>query len=221
MIETTNLLIIAPHHDDEVIGCGGIIARAAQAGYGVDVVYVTAGYLGVPHVSDVNVAMKMREIEAKQAGTILGVRRQIFLRKPDREFSYSLTIVKELIGIIRSGIYTTICFPHENEGDYEHNLVNQIMKEAVWLARSPYLPELGEPSQIAQVYLYEVWTPISSYHIKIDISDYLSLKANALLAYHSQFTEQQVEGIIGLNKYRAAMTSASIRAAEVFKLMNN
>ncbi|MFQ3611471.1 MAG: PIG-L family deacetylase, partial [Fimbriimonadales bacterium] len=37
------LLIIAPHPDDEVLGCGGLIAEAVRQGSAVRVVAITAG----------------------------------------------------------------------------------------------------------------------------------------------------------------------------------
>ena len=38
-----NVLVIAPHPDDEVLGCGGTIARSALAGDRVQVVVATRG----------------------------------------------------------------------------------------------------------------------------------------------------------------------------------
>jgi len=38
-----HLLVVSPHPDDEVIGCGGLIRRVRERGGRVDVVYVTQG----------------------------------------------------------------------------------------------------------------------------------------------------------------------------------
>lgn len=38
-----NIMIIAPHPDDEIIGCGGLISRCKQAGGQVHVLYMTIG----------------------------------------------------------------------------------------------------------------------------------------------------------------------------------
>ena len=63
--------IIAPHPDDEVLGCGGTIARLADAGAEVHVVIVTRGC--PPHFSDAYMDRVMAEADAAHA--ILGVRR--------------------------------------------------------------------------------------------------------------------------------------------------
>ena len=44
-------LILAPHPDDEVLGCGGAILAHRQAGNPVDVIVVTDGRLGVTDAS--------------------------------------------------------------------------------------------------------------------------------------------------------------------------
>lgn len=213
----SSVLIVAPHHDDEVIGCGGTIAFLSDSGCAIDVAYMTAGYSGIPHVTDQAKAIALREAEAYEVGRILGIRQQMFLRHPDRDLGYSLKQVHEIVKILRSGGYSGVCFPHEAEQDYEHRVVHQIVGEAVWLAASSYFPELGLPLVLQYVMMYEVWTPLQVINLKQDISQYVDLKINALAAYASQFTSAQAERIVGLNAYRAAMTNQTMRAAEVFR----
>ncbi|MBI2934851.1 MAG: PIG-L family deacetylase, partial [Chloroflexi bacterium] len=42
------LLVLAPHIDDEVIGCGGVIGRLSRLGAEITVVYLTDGRRGNP-----------------------------------------------------------------------------------------------------------------------------------------------------------------------------
>ena len=42
-------LVLAPHHDDETLGCGGTLARLCQSGWHVKLVIVTDGALGDPN----------------------------------------------------------------------------------------------------------------------------------------------------------------------------
>src|SRR5690348_6988030 len=44
--EAGKVVVLAPHMDDEIIGCGGTIARHAAAGASVTVVYLTDGRRG-------------------------------------------------------------------------------------------------------------------------------------------------------------------------------
>lgn len=211
-----NILVIAPHHDDEVIGCGGTIASVTRVGYQVDVMYMTAGDLGIPGV-DRSKAIKKRESEAKCACKILGVRKPIFLHHPDREIVYSLALVKNIIKIVRNGSYDGLVFPHADEQDREHRVVHEIVGEASWMVSSKYFPELGKPLQLKTILMYEVWTPMQFFNFQVDISDTLNTKWEALAQYASQFTPEQANRVLGLNTYRAAMHGSARIAVEVFK----
>lgn len=213
-----SVVVIAPHHDDEVIGCGGTIVDLAGRGHPVDVVYVTAGYCAQPGISDREVATAISEAEARKAGRLLGVRQQIFLREPDRAISYSYDLLYAMIRILRKGVYAGVYFPHQDETDREHRVVYEVMNEAVWLAATAYLPELGEPVRLSRVQTYEVWTPFSSFHVQNDISPYIELKIEALSAYVSKLSRTMAEQIVGLNHYRGAMAGRPARAMEVFRI---
>ena len=60
-----NVLVIAPHNDDETIGVGGTIAKLAKAGHRITVCEVTSG-------PPTPIALKVVE-EAKRAHAVLGV----------------------------------------------------------------------------------------------------------------------------------------------------
>ena len=45
-----NILIIAPHADDEILGCGGSIAKFSRLGYEVFVLVLTNGNEGAPEL---------------------------------------------------------------------------------------------------------------------------------------------------------------------------
>ena len=211
-------LVVAPHHDDEVIGCGGTIAFLTANGHSVDVIYMAAGYASMPKVGDRAKATATREREARKAGSILGVSEQIFLRYPDRGFDYSSECVEQLVRLIREHDYETIYCPHEGERDREHRVAYEIVREAFWLANSEYVPDLGRRASVNRVFTYEVWTPLQTVVFKQDISSSWERKLEALCAYASQFTLQQAEGIVGLNRYRAAMSSRTTLAVEAFGL---
>src|SRR5690348_632327 len=78
-----NVLVIAPHPDDESIGCGGTICAHAGHGDRVTVVFLTSGELGLRELTKEE-AWRVRELEAEKAADILGVASVTFLRRPDR-----------------------------------------------------------------------------------------------------------------------------------------
>ena len=70
------LLVIAPHADDETLGCGGLLAAQARSGRAVDVVFLTdsaGSHPGHPAFPPAALAERRRE-EARAALAILGVR---------------------------------------------------------------------------------------------------------------------------------------------------
>ncbi|MDD3999043.1 MAG: PIG-L family deacetylase, partial [Candidatus Shapirobacteria bacterium] len=69
--DNLNVLVIAPHHDDEVIGCGGLISLLVSKGYNVSVVHVFNGSSGVAERSS-KVSQKVRHVEAVAASKIAG-----------------------------------------------------------------------------------------------------------------------------------------------------
>src|SRR5688500_10110082 len=77
-----NVLVLAPHPDDEAIGCGGTIARHTARGDRVSVVFLTSGELGLKHLPREE-AWGIREGEAGRAAAVLGISSVEFLHRPD------------------------------------------------------------------------------------------------------------------------------------------
>jgi N-acetylglucosamine malate deacetylase 1 len=68
------VLVVAPHPDDEVIGCGGVALKHHAAGDDVAIVYVTDGRQSrAQHISSAEMAA-LRESEALQAASLLQAR---------------------------------------------------------------------------------------------------------------------------------------------------
>lgn len=217
-----NVLIISPHHDDEVIGCGGTIVKHRKKNDKIWVVYITAGWSGIPKIKSKQEAIKLREKEAWNACKILGVEKAIFMREEDRNISANSMIIQRLIKIMRKIKPNLIYTPHPNEQDIEHRITYEITKEAAWLSKSPYLPKLGRPTKsVETIYLYEVWTPMKDFFIREDITSVIDVKIKALLAYKSQLEYLNlIDAITGLNIYRGSMVGTTKKFAEVFQVEN-
>ncbi len=215
-----NVLVISPHQDDEVAGCGGAIIKHCQKGDKVCVAYVTAGWSGIPEIKPRKEAIKIREGEAMNACKILGVGKTIFMREKDRELSASNKITQKLISIIRKIQPNIIYVPHPGEKDREHKIAYEITKDAACLSKTSYLPELGKSTKALEIiYLYEVWTPMQNFFLKENITDVIDIKTKALLAYKSQLKYLNlVDAINGLNMYRGSMTNTTRKFAEVFQI---
>jgi LmbE family N-acetylglucosaminyl deacetylase len=76
------ILIVAPHMDDEAIGCAGMIARAVQNGIEVAIVFLTDGAHGLTEEIWQEINAK-RIAESRAAAQILGVKKLHFMQQPD------------------------------------------------------------------------------------------------------------------------------------------
>jgi len=215
------IFIISPHYDDDVIGCGGSIALHSQKGYQVAVMYIMAGWSGVPKEPDKEKASQIRKQEAAEANKILGVSQAYHLDVPDRSFQPKKIMLNSFIENLRDWKPTIIYLPHKYEGDHEHKQVNEVAKEAIWLACSDYLPELGQPIPSAKLILgYEVWTPLDGYQLSRDITPVVELKERALKAHKSQLEISRWDkGSLGLNAYRGVTTGKG-RYVEIFTILS-
>jgi LmbE family N-acetylglucosaminyl deacetylase len=87
---TRSSLVLAPHPDDETLGCGGTIMRKRAAGTTVNVVIASDGRHSHQSTKlSANTLAEIREQEARRAGTILGLRPEniFFLRFEDRRLA--------------------------------------------------------------------------------------------------------------------------------------
>jgi LmbE family N-acetylglucosaminyl deacetylase len=83
-------LVIAPHFDDDVLGCGGLIAQLTAAGTEVCVLFLTDGSGGVEQIADRAAYAERRHGEAARALEILGVTDIEFADLPDGSLSEHL-----------------------------------------------------------------------------------------------------------------------------------
>lgn len=202
-----NVLVIAPHPDDEAIGCGGTLLRHADEGDRIAVVFLTSGELGLKHLEPEQ-AWGIREAEARAAAATLGIAALEFLRQPDwfvgeriRETGAALR------PLLERHAPELVYLPHPGEWHPDHQAALPVLRQA-----------LG-PNPAAGLLLrgYEIWTPMAEYDHVEDITERMARKLRAVRGYRSQLTELRYDRAIrGLNQYRG-LIAARCRYAEVFR----
>lgn len=201
------VLIIAPHPDDEVIGCGGTIRLGVEHGDEVAVVFLTSGELGLKQLP-ADEAWQIREREAKRAAQILGLGRLYFLRQPDwRLGENKKSATRALMEVIRSEKPGVLYLPHPGDGHPDHQAALPILRAALkkW------------PGPRPQLFGYEIWSPLNQYDKVVDISKVMTQKLRALRAHASQLKEfDYVNAVTGLNQFRGVL-AGKCRFAEVFQ----
>ena len=200
-----NVLVVAPHPDDESIGCGGAIATHADAGDRVTVVWLTSGGAGVGSTDPAR-AREIRETEAVAAAGLLGLTGHIFLGLPDgdlgSEVTAATTAIAGLVDRIRPGV---VYAPHELENHPDHVAAFHATEVAMTAAPSGGV-----------LHCYEVWTPLTWFDVVLPIDGQMGRKLEAVGCYRSQLEHFRLEAAAaGLAAYRGAL-AGGCDYAEVF-----
>jgi LmbE family N-acetylglucosaminyl deacetylase len=197
-----NILCIAPHPDDESIGCGGTLRLHANRGDRVTVVFLTSGELGLDHLPREE-AHSIREAEATRACEILGVAKLEFMRFPDWFTSeHTPHAASHLDGILAIEKPARIYLPHPDESHPDHKAA---------------LPIVRATGYQAELYAYEVWTPLTRAEECEDIGTVLVEKLRAIRCYTSQLATYRYDRAArGLAQYRGIL-HANCRYAEAFE----
>ncbi|PYK98035.1 MAG: hypothetical protein DME19_14070 [Verrucomicrobia bacterium] len=205
-----NVLVIAPHPDDESIGCGGTLCLHARRGDPITVAYLTSGELGLKHLAR-NKARLTREREAARAARILGVSRLLFLRLPDWFVGENVDkAANKLVPFLKSAKPELIYLPHVREWHPDHKAALPIVRAALEAAG------ISGPTLRS----YEVWTPLPAYDHLENISAVMPRKLRALRAHRSQLKDfDYPRAVTGLNQFRGAL-AAKCRYAEVFQMID-
>jgi LmbE family N-acetylglucosaminyl deacetylase len=181
------ILVVAPHPDDESIGCGGLIAALRQQWLNVQVVVLTDGAGSHAHSAShpPSRLADLRKSEALEALAILGVEPdavafwQLADRfVPDRDSAeFESTVVRTHMRL-RLLQPATLVIPGRTDSHGDHRAAWSIWTEAV--ARVAVKPRILE---------YLVWPGSETAQgipLLLDIASVLALKRQAIAAHRSQ-----------------------------------
>jgi len=192
-LRSKKILIIAAHPDDEVLGCGGTIAKYAKDNNKIYCLFLGQGkasrYKGKSSLKKEQAILKK---EAQKASQILGISQIFFEDFPDQQYD-TIPLLKIIKSIekMKKRIKPDIIFTH-HQGDL--NLDHQITFKAVLTACRPLKNET-----VKKLYSFEIpssteWSvpKRKSYFVPnvfVDISDTFNKKIEALKAYKSEIRE--------------------------------
>lgn len=195
------VLVLAPHPDDEVFGCGGAIAGHVVAGVPVQVVILTDGAL----FGDSSV----RYQECLAAAAVLGYGQPDFWALPDRGLTYSEALVQRVVDALKASGADLVYAPSPWEVHPDHRQTTQIAIEAVRRA-----------GQTVRLAFYEVGAPLRP-NLLVDITAHLAAKEAAMRCFASQLAQQDyVQHIQALNRYRTYTLPRTVAAAEAYWVLS-
>lgn len=166
------VLVVAPHPDDEVLGCGGALAHHAARGDAVRVVFLTDG--GGELEGDARTReVERRAAEARAAAAALGGVEVEFLGLADRRVGACYDLVERLRDALEGFAPGLVYAPSPWENHADHRAASQAVSAA--LVRGPE----------RRVLFYGVNTPVPS-GVLIDTTRTAERKYAALACYASQ-----------------------------------
>ncbi|HEX9794812.1 MAG TPA: PIG-L deacetylase family protein [Planctomycetota bacterium] len=170
------VLVLAPHPDDESLGCGGTLREHLLAGDHVEVLFLTSGERGC-HGAPPEETGPRREAEALAALTCLGAARAHFWRLADGGLRADEAAVARLAAQLLAGRYDVLYLPHAGEAHADHRAAAEITARALRRAGG---------AAPAQAWAYEVWTPLAELDRVVDVTPHLPAKLQAIREYRSQ-----------------------------------
>lgn len=217
--------VIVAHPDDEVLGCGGTIARFVEEGRAVHVLIMSDGVTSrwSAEKPDGQSELDARNQAAREANNILGVDSLHILDFPDNRMDglEQLDVVKrveEFVNRVRPGLVLSHHF-----GDV--NIDHRVVHDAVVAACRPQPGFCVKELMFFEVPSSTEWRPGNSGlpfwpNIFIDITTTLKKKMEALRAYAEELRDfphpRSIVAIESLARWRGA--TAGVEAAEAFVL---
>ena len=220
------VLIVAAHPDDEVLGCGGTIARLTDEGHDVYIAILSGGVTSRFKKSEEVSSELVKELQKKshQASEILGTKELYMYSLPDNLFDTVplLDIVKIIEELIKK-LKPSVIYTHYG-GDL--NIDHVITHRAVLTSTRPIR---GHP--VKELYAFEVpssteWSlgqfqTAFSPNVFVDIHDKLNVKIKAMEIYESESRSfphpRSSKALKALAHFRGS--TAGFDAAEGFQLV--
>ena len=224
-----NILVVAAHPDDEVLGCGGAIARHADSGDRVHVLIIAEGATSRQvHRNRIQASDQLSDLykSAHSASRILGVEKLEMFDFPDNRLDSVDRL--ELIKLIENKIFDytpdTVYLHHSGDVNIDHRRLHEAVVTAC--RPVPHHPvkrllsfEIPSSTEWQPPFSAQTFMP----NTYIDVSAQLERKRAALEAYSSEMRPwphaRSIDAVIHLAHLRGSQIGYT--AAESFCLLRD
>ena len=194
------VLVVAPHPDDESIGCGGLLLKY---GAQIDILVITDGSKGLAQDKPMDPAelVRIRKEELLQAAGYAKVHDVFFLDIPDRAVWLNIRAVLSF----DITAYQYIFVPNRFETHIDHKYLVYAFSKMI-----------RRQKHEIRLYEYEVWSPIPAPDFYLDISSDFNKKIEMISMYNSQLECYDYRSMAeGIGRYRGAQNHSQY--AEVYR----
>lgn len=175
-----DILAFGAHPDDVEVGAGGLLYKWIQQGKRVGIADLSQGE------SSSNGTLAIRQVEADNAGQILGVMKRINLGMPCGFIQTSEETIRSVISVIRTYKPKVILAPYWKDRHSDHIETSTIVSRAVFRSGMHKI-ETGQtahkPEKLFHYMLHHEFEP----SFVVDISEEFKVKMRSIKAHASQF----------------------------------
>ncbi|MCH9649127.1 MAG: PIG-L family deacetylase [Deltaproteobacteria bacterium] len=212
-IHARSVLVLAPHYDDEILGCGGLLARLVADGAAVRVLFLSDSSGGVEPVEDPEAYRSRRRQEAEAVAAWMKFTAIEHLDLPDGNLELALKELREALEEALERYQPELLLtPSPLEVTEDHRATFAALHGLLGSLRGS-----GPVMTLAQrleVLVYEVNHPFYP-ELLVDVGDHLEVLAGAMERYPSQQERHDYWAAgLGLRRYRTLSLPPEIKAAE-------
>lgn len=211
-------LVLAPHPDDETLGCGATIMRKRAAGTRVEVIIASDGRHSVQSDKvSADALAEIREEEARRAAAVLGLPSEniVFLRFEDGRLTDNRRTLRDRLFTIFEQVNPDEIFVSSIIDSHpDHRVLGELGRELVQ----------SRHSDLSTLYEYPIWfwdprrwrvSELAGLRIRIvRTEEFLKRKYEAIAAYRSQLTN--MTGETGWATLRQGFLRQFLRPEETF-----
>ena len=215
------ILILSPHADDEILGCGGFISKYSKLNYYIKVLIMTTASIGAPEIYSADLIKKIRN-EAIKANNLIGTKKLFFENLPALNLNLLPTykIAKILEKYLSECNPEIVLMPSKNDIHDDHKIIFNAAKVAMRLNKKRNLRKILTYDVLSETEWNEDEKSFNpNYFVALKKSD-IDNKVRAFLKYKSQVRKfphpRSKEAIINLSKVRGSQVFMNY--AEAFKV---
>lgn len=217
---TDRVLVVAPHPDDETLGCGGTLLRMAADGAQIAWLIVTCMPENAGYSEERRTA---REVEIAKVSELYGFSEVFKLRLPTRRLDTFpvADLIAEFSSVFLKYEPSLVFLPHRRDAHTDHRAVFDAGAACTKWFRYNSVRRVLAYETLSETDFTLDAQPTFQPNFYVDITGYLERKLEIMAVYHTEMHEfpfpRSVEAIRALATLRGA--SSGFGAAEAFQLL--
>ncbi len=220
-VSARSVLVVAPHYDDEVLGCGGLLAALIEGGVRANVLFLSDGAGGIEGADDPAAYSERRRQEADAVAALFGFA-ATHLDLPDGQLQHRIGEIRAaFVEALAEHQPDLLLVPSPLEVTPDHQAAFAAVHEVLSSRRdAPTATDPGLAGAGPVVLTYEVNHP---HHpdLLVDVGTQIDRLREAMALYASQQERHDyLSAALGLRQYRTHTLAPEVEAAEGYRRLD-